>query len=333
MLLAHRLAEPPVVHRGPATNRDMTRATTPPSALALIGDSRHWLARSLESVLAPIGCAVVSAEDGQTLLRHARETSPVIVISAADLIDMDAVGLCAALRDDRRLPRALPIIVVSATPLDRRMHLQILRAGAWQVLSQPLDPEVFVTTVASYLTVKATTDEAESRALLDRDAGLYNVRGVLRRSHELFAAAVRKRRPLACLVVSVAPTMPGTDPHRDRELQDRMGRILRGSVRASDVVGRIGGSEIVVLAPDTTSAGARLLAGRLAEAVRTLGAPQAGAACRVHIGGCVVSDVDGPPVEATELLVRAMAALNHTQTARAADSIRFHDEVPFKIKR
>jgi len=311
---------------------EMTETIAPRSALALVGDSGEWLAPTLESVLRPIGCRIVCAGDGQSLVRRAGQDSPDIVITEASLPDMGPAAVCAALRDDPRLPRSLPILVISAFPLDRQRRVDILRAGAWQVLSHPLDPEELVATVDNFLTVKAATDAAESRALLDGDTGLYNVRGVLRRSQELFAAAVRMRRPLTCLAVAATPASREADAEfRSGELQYRLGRLLRGTVRASDAVGRLGGAEFVILAPETDRTGARRLADRILNVVRDVPAPQPDAELRIHIGGYVIEPGDGPRPEALDLLVRALSALRHTQAARVGDAIRFHEDVPAKV--
>lgn len=286
-------------------------------AVVLVADSHEWLSRSLESVLGPIGCTVLRVSDGATLLRRVSEIAPDVVIADADLSDMDAAGVCAGLRAQSRGGSILPIVVVSATPLKRQDRLEVFKAGAWAVLSFPLEPEGFVAMINNFIAAKAEADAAGASALLDRNTGLYNARGVLRRLHELAADATRSQRALACVIISVSGD--GT--------QDRVGQVLRASVRASDTVGRISDAEFVVLAPGTGPDGARQMARRLASLLSTIRGRR-GAAARIHVGGFAVQDMAREAIEPTEMLVRAASSLRQAQTAHVQDAIRFYDELP-----
>ncbi len=130
------------------------------------------------------------------------------------------------------------------------------------------------------------------------------------------ARAVRYRRPLSLLVVDVDHFKRVNDTfghvEGDRVLR-AIGRALRVSVRASDVVGRLGGEEFAVVLPESDVRAARELADRLRLAVRDLPAPGAADGV-VGAGPCLSVTVGGSELLAgaeglRELLIRADRAL------------------------
>ena len=117
---------------------------------------------------------------------------------------------------------------------------------------------------------------AERRAATDPLTGLPNRRAVQDALKRMSAHAMRSGQPLAAI---------GLDLDRFKDINDRFGHeagdtvlahvgaLLSTSVRASDVVGRLGGEEFVILAPDTDAAGAATLAENLRAALQREGVP------------------------------------------------------------
>jgi diguanylate cyclase (GGDEF)-like protein len=74
-----------------------------------------------------------------------------------------------------------------------------------------------------------------------------------------------------------------------------LSRVLQESIRASDSLGRVGGEEFLVVAPDTDSAGATVLAERLRENVAAGSTEYNGRAMRLTISlGLAVADASTP---------------------------------------
>src|SRR5438309_1985544 len=88
---------------------------------------------------------------------------------------------------------------------------------------------------------------------------------------------------------------------------------LKSTARLADVVGRLSAAAFAVLAPDTDAGGARRLAERLAQSIRTRTTPPdatlAAPGVRVRCGYEAVANMGYAPIEPVELLVRASAAL------------------------
>ncbi len=114
---------------------------------------------------------------------------------------------------------------------------------------------------------------AETRAATDALTGLANRRAVADDLKRMVAQASRALSPLAVIAVDLDHFKQVNDRY-GHDLGDDVlavvGTCLRESVRSSDLVGRTGGEELVVIAPDTDAAGAAELAEKLRLAIRAL---------------------------------------------------------------
>jgi len=133
---------------------------------------------------------------------------------------------------------------------------------------------------------------AETRAATDALTGLPNRRAIDEALGRMVAQAARGMRPLAVLMLDLDHFKGINDTYgheRGDEVLAGFGRLLRSELRASDVAGRAGGEEFVVLLPDTDRAGALALAEKLRAATHALragtGGNGAGAERSVTVSG------------------------------------------------
>ncbi len=103
--------------------------------------------------------------------------------------------------------------------------------------------------------------------------GLLRREAVMRQLQAESARAVRSARPLSVFMIDIDHFKPINDVHGhlfgDLILQ-RVAEVMHDSVRAVDSLGRYGGEEFLLIAPDTDTDGARLLASKLRQAVYDL---------------------------------------------------------------
>lgn len=293
---------------------DSAPLTPPP--LVLVANDQEWSARSLESILAPNGYAVLRAYTGQQALERARSARPDLVILDAQMPDLHGFEVCRQLRNDPRFSATTPILITTAGPSGRAQRLEAYKAGAWEFLGQPLDGESLLLKLSTFLASKLEADWLREESLLDQLTGLYNMRGLSRRAREIGAEVFRRHQSLACVVF--APTGEGTVD----QVAERIGRTLRAQGRSSDAIGRVGEGEFAVIAPDTESAGAVRLFERLERLLETENGNGAGGRLPLKAGYCAVTDFATSPVDAVELLLRATSALRQLQTAPGTDRIR-----------
>jgi diguanylate cyclase (GGDEF)-like protein len=299
------------------------------SALALVVDAgQDGVPRILEQAHEPAQ-AVLSERTAHHARERARTAQPDLIVVATVLPGNGELELCAALRDDRRLPSSTPIFLTFSEPASREQRLAALHAGAWECIAPPHDPEEIVVKANAYVRAKREADRSRTEGLIDPQTGLYNRQGLARRARELGSAAVRNHSALACVVLAL--DLDATGLAAGEEADGAVGRgvhTLQSTARRSDVMGRLGPTEFAVLAPGTDAAGARRLAERLASSLQVAmvsGAATGLVPLGVRFGYEAVSNLGYAPVEPIELLVRASTALR-TGKAEAGGPIRRFDD-------
>ncbi len=152
----------------------------------------------------------------------------------------------------------------------------------------------------------------ERMALTDPLTGLPNRRAMERLLRTELQRRARHPAPLSLLIVDVDHfkqintrfLLPGGD-----QALSWLAHILAQNVRSIDTVGRIGGEEFMILAPDTPAEGAQVLAERLRNAVSCDSTSYHGQEIRLTISvGVAVADRHSP-VSQEELREVAAAAL------------------------
>lgn len=287
------------------------REVRPP--LVLIGNDQEWSSRSLESILAPEGYAVLRAYTGHQALDRARTARPDVVIIDAQMPDISGFEVCRTLRDDPRFCPTTPIIITTAGSSGRAQRLEAHRAGAWEFLGQPLDGELLLLKFRTFLQAKRSVDLLRDESLLDHETGLYNMRGLAHRAREIGSEAFRRRHPLACVVFSPEPVyseeQPGNQEYA-KDVAEAVGAVVRERGRTSDAIGRLGPWEFGVIAPATDTEGVLRLVERLGEIIEGMPLPSEGMAhIRLRAGYSAVPDFSAAALDPVELLLRATTAL------------------------
>jgi two-component system cell cycle response regulator len=291
--------------------------------LALIANDDEWATRSLESLLAPAGYAVLRAYTGSQALHSARGAQPDVVVLGSELPDMAGLDLCRRLRDEGIIPGDVPVLMLSSGAVGRSERLQAYHAGVWELYSTPMDGESLLAKLDTFLGARREVVRLEQAALLDGMTGLYNARGLARRAREIGADAQRHHAPLAC--VALAPEALGADRIDPGVLDalamrvaSNLADMLRRTGRQSDAIGRLGQMEFAIVAPATHADGAMRMIERLRESLERDSVLVEGERQNVRIlaGYAAVPDFSAAQVDAVGLLLQASAALRHRRTHR-----------------
>jgi PleD family two-component response regulator len=303
--------------------------------LILVANDQEWAVRSIESILAPRGYAVLRAYTGRRALEHARSGQPDAIILDCQMPDLNGIEVCRILSSDPHFNVTTPIILITSGAHARDERLEALQAGAWDYCPQPLDAEVLLLKIGTFVRAKRAAERELEEGVLDQASGLYSMHGLARRAKEIGADAGRRGVAVAC--IAFAPDADSVEG-RDRLVGEAAGRvaghlgdICRRTGRASDAIGRLGPTEFAIIAPGTEADGARTLLTRLADAVQAEPLDLDGGEhpIRIRAGYAAVPNFAKSSVDAMELLFRATDALRVARSDRTGEAVRaFHEMTP-----
>ena len=273
------MAAPPAAkalrqHVAPSPLSEMTEPGTTAETRArriLIANDQEWAARAVETILVAEGYEVHRVYTGRQALQRAFEILPDLVILDTQMPDLSGPEVCRQLRADSRIGLATPILLSTAGPAGRQQRVEAYQAGAWEFYGQPLDPEILLLKIRIYLDVRATAERLTEETLLDEVTGLYSARGLLRRTEELLADARRTHREVSVVTISLDDSTRAELLEEAGTLARRAGMVVRGAVRAADIVGRVGPLRFAIVSSGSPREGARRLADRLVTALHGVG--------------------------------------------------------------
>jgi diguanylate cyclase (GGDEF)-like protein len=289
----------------------------PRPPLVLIVTRQEWVSLSVETLFSPRGYAALHGDYTSTQAQQRlQETAVDLLVVDRDLRDMAGLDFCKLVRARGLLMPTAPILLIGAGAWAQEEKLAALRAGVWETCSLPTDSEELFLRVDTWVRAKLWADAARIQGLLDPDTGLYNAQGLLRRVSEVGASAMRHSRPMGCVVLSAELMPDRTRTYASSGAAETALRAvaatLRAQGRASDTIGRLSGSEFVIVAPDTDTAGVQGLVNRIRSAMETTLDKPDTPRFRVRFGCYAVSNFGEASIAPTEMLVRAAEALRDT---------------------
>jgi two-component system cell cycle response regulator len=271
------------------------------TATVLVADDSLVVRAVVRGGLEEEGYHVLEAVDGLDALESCRREPPDVILLDVEMPGLDGFEVLAALKGDAAL-RDIPVVFLTSRSGITDV-VAGLRGGAHDYLKKPFDHVELVARVGSAVHVKKLQDQLRQRnADLDRmsrtDAltGLYNRRHLDEELGRQLSNAGRYHDQLCVLLLDVDHFKLVNDsfghPAGDVVLCAFADRI-RSQLRASDVVGRWGGEEFLVIMPRTDLAGALEVAERLRLATAATPVRSGPHSIAVTVsGGCVLSTGD-----------------------------------------
>jgi PleD family two-component response regulator len=292
-----------------------TPATMPPVILLAVSQEQ-WLASALRGDR----FAVIQVHSGALARDVARDVRPDLIILESTLPDMSGIEACRLLHADLHIGHYVPILVVARDTPTPEQRVTALRAGVWDFLRYPRDPEELTLTLQVYVQAKRNIDVALADDLADPMTAVHGRAVLARRARELGALMARRHGALACVVFAI-----DTDP-----VDPKVPGLLVRAARVSDVVGALGPHEFAVLAPATDHAGAVRLAHRGAEALQeaTAGGAKLVAGTTLRVGYEAVANLKYSPTDPVEVMVRASSAVRSGAPEPGAPWVRRFDAAP-----
>jgi diguanylate cyclase (GGDEF)-like protein len=299
----------------------MIHATVDEPAEILIVDDDPDVRTFVRAVLESDGHQVVEAQSGSEAIERLRTRRPALVLLDVMMPAMDGF---AAVHTIKHEPGPfVPVILLTALD-DPASRARGIDAGADEVLPKPVHPFELRLRCRAMLRIHHLTEQLHAankrlRALARTDelTNVRNRRGLRMALVREFRRAERYGGALTVMVFDVDRFKGINDVHGhavgDRVLY-AVAQSLKRGIREVDVVGRVGGEEFVVLAPETPARDALALGDRL----------------RNDVAMRVVTTATGEAVSVT--VSCGIATLSEVRARNADELIDYADAALYRAK-
>ncbi len=210
--------------------------------IVALDDDPVFLA-GLESMLLPLKTQFTPLSDPEELWEALQTRNPDLVILDINLLKLDGIKLCKALRNDLRF--AEKTIIVMTSTLDAETRRRAYEAGADDCLSKSLGTLELRTRIATRLRRARDTRKTEE----DELTGVMTRAPAIKAIRHLVNLGRRRLFPVSMAVIDLDKFKSINDtyghPVGDEVLR-HTAALLQESFRAEDVVSRWGGEEFVV---------------------------------------------------------------------------------------
>jgi diguanylate cyclase (GGDEF)-like protein len=243
-----------VVQRISSNARPLVQRPTQDFKILVVDDSPVYR-KLVEQSLSKEPHAVLFAKNGREALEVFAEYRPALVITDWTMPDITGLELCQRIRRDFQQQYAYVILVTSNT--SKEQVIEGLAAGADDYLTKPFHPgelvarvEVGRRIIELHRQIQAKNRQLEELALTDPLTGLPNRRAIdVWVSHQLSAAA-RHDFPVWVVIADLDHFKRINDTY-GHEAGDtvlrRFSDLLKSNTRQSEICGRLGGEEFLLI--------------------------------------------------------------------------------------
>lgn len=255
----------------------------------LVVDDSPLYRKLVEQVLSSGSYALHFARDGAEAMKLYEEHSPSIVITDWMLPDFTGFDLCKRIRSDETRPYTYIIVMTSNT--EKGNVVKGLEAGADDYLTKPFDPGEMLARIGvgrriidlnRELALKSLRLEEAART--DPLTGLPNRRAIEDWAGKQVRGAERHGFPLWVVLGDIDnfKTINDTFGHDAGDIVLKtFADVLKKNTRASDMCGRLGGDEFLLVVTHVETENLELTVNRFREQFAALSFPLQGQSVRV----------------------------------------------------
>lgn len=300
----------------------------------LVVDDSPVYRKLVEQSLSDLQHQILFAKNGREALQAFGDKHPDIVITDWSMPDVSGLELCQRIRRDFRQHYAYVILVTSNS--NKAQVIEGLSAGADDYLTKPFDPGELLARfgvgrriIQLHREVEAKNRQLELLALTDPLTGLPNRRAINLWVDSQVSSAARHDFPIWIVMADLDhfKKINDTCGHEagDTVLKN-FAEILKANTRRSNICGRLGGEEFVVILTHTNEVQTRIAVERIRERFATE---------KFRFGNTTVTPTASfgiagfsgtPASEFSVLLARADAAL-YAAKDKGRNRIEFHSDI------
>lgn len=204
------------------------------------------------------------------------------------IIDMDVYlserDFISVLNRKQQLLQTIPLIVVSSSE-DISIKLRLFSLGVKDFIAKPFDTRELKARILMHISQSRAMAclERKNRDLEERNTcleqmtitdamtGLYNKRYILDRLCSEVSRSARYREPISFIMADIDYFKSINDRYGHQagdKLLSEVALLLRTCIRTVDIPARYGGEEFLIVCPNTTTQGAKVVAERIRKKVQ-----------------------------------------------------------------
>jgi diguanylate cyclase (GGDEF)-like protein len=256
--MAGRIQLPGPVVEPVTSKQSKTRSPTPDPCQEfkiLVVDDSPIYRKLVEQSLSHEPDRIIFAKNGREALARFAEHQPAVVITDWTMPDISGLELCEAIRRDFNQSYSYLILLTSHT--NKEQVIEGLAAGADDYLTKPFHPGELVARVGVgrriielHRQVEAKNRQLEELALTDPLTGLHNRRAIDLWVSSQLSAAARHDFSIWVAMADLDRFKRVNDTHGhdagDTVLKS-FAEILKANTRKSNICGRLGGEEFLMV--------------------------------------------------------------------------------------
>jgi len=236
----------------------------------LVADDSRLYRKLVEETLGREQYAVSFAKNGRQASDLLAEHHPALVITDWEMPDLTGIELCGQIRCDRS---SYTYIILLTSNADKDQIIKGLAAGADDYLTKPFHPGELRARVAVgrrivelHREIQAKNRLLEDLALTDPLTGLPNRRAIEDWAMRQISGAVRHGFPFWVVMADLDAfkNVNDTFGHEAGDaVLNKFADLLRANTRASNMCGRIGGEEFIVVITHVEKPNVRIVVDRI----------------------------------------------------------------------
>jgi diguanylate cyclase (GGDEF)-like protein len=245
---------------------------------------------------------------GDECLAKAADFDPDVILLDINMPGMDGIETCRRLKQMPEL-QSVPVVFVTGQRDDDPTTIEALAAGGNDFMSKDASQPVMIARLSCQITINRTQRQLRKLAMTDELTGLFSRRFLFDSLRRTVKAASRAHPgSVACLLADLDhfKTINDVQGHMAGDSVLRAtAEVIRISTRESDIVGRFGGEEFIIILPDTNLDGAMIVAEKIRACV------EKSCATTVSIGVSVLEPVDGEALRRDAVLEESLRMIIH----------------------
>jgi len=233
----------------------------------LVVDDEPVIRKLLAALLANLGTVELAAS-GEEALRKALALKPDLIVLDVQMPGLDGYEVGKRLKATVETS-FIPIVFLTAN-ITNEEEERGLEIGATDFIRKPISANIVRTRVGNILKFQAATQKLELLASTDPLTGAYNRRHFMETGYNELLRSKRYKHTFTVLMLDIDHFKAVNDTHGHNigdEALIQTVAVIQQTLRAEDIMARLGGEEFAVLLPETEKAKGALLAERIRVAI------------------------------------------------------------------